>query len=272
MRILLALLAISGCAGSTPGYLVLATTTSVGNSGLLDVLVPAWQQAGGSAVRPTLAGSGRALRMLELRQADLVISHSPEAETVYVARHPDWLYRKIMFNEFVIVGPPADAAHVRTASTLEEAVRRIARSKSRFLSRADQSGTHEREQFLWKLAGAIPAPDRLMPSGAGMAVTLRQASELDAYTLTDRATFEQVKGAINLSILWGGDPHLLNAYAVIVDPEGPRATEALRFARWLEEGDGRRRIDSYRIAGSTVPPFTVWPASARRDMPAASPR
>jgi tungstate transport system substrate-binding protein len=135
--------------------------------------------------------------MLERGQVDLVISHAPEAETLYLARNPDWRYRKIMFNTFVIVGPPADPAELRAETALENAVRRIAHGRSRFVSRGDQSGTHEREQLLWKLAGDRPNPSRIITSGAGMAVTLRQASELEAYTLSDRATFEQLHDSIN---------------------------------------------------------------------------
>jgi len=268
----LCLAALCGCSFPSSKYLVLATTTSVGNSGLLDVLVPAWQGAGGAEMRPSLAGSGRALQMLEGRQADVVISHAPATESAFLARHGNWHYRKIMFNDFVLVGPREDPAGVRSAPTLDDAMRRIARGDSRFVSRGDQSGTHEREQQLWKLAGAAPPASHLVTSGAGMAVTLRQASQLDAYTLSDRATFEQLKDRINMIVVWEGDARLLNTYAVIVDPDGPRAPEATRFARWLEEGDGRRVIESYRIAGSRVTPFVVWPVNAPRDTPSASPR
>jgi tungstate transport system substrate-binding protein len=266
-----AALLVIACGGLKTPYLALATTTSVSNSGLLDVLLPAWRQTGGAEVRPTLAGSGRALRMLELRQADVVISHAPEAETIYLARHPDWRYRKIMFNEFVIVGPAADEARLRTATTLDEALRRLASGAARFVSRGDYSGTHEREQALWKMVDASPGKDRIVTSGAGMAVTLRQASELDAYTLTDRATFEQLKESINSVLLWSGDPRLLNTYAAIVDPHAPRAVEAIRFVTWLEDGEGRGQIEAYRIARSTVQPFRVWPAAAAREMPSAMP-
>jgi tungstate transport system substrate-binding protein len=257
------LLAAGACQHDGPDVsLVLATTTSVGNSGLLDMLVPAWEGESGVTIRPLLVGSGRALTMLfESAQADVVISHAPDAEARMMKRHPKaWLYRKIMYNDFVLVGPPEDPAAVRVASTLEDALRRIAASKAPFVSRADQSGTHEREQLLWRIIGAAPAPGRLVPSGAGMAVTLRQASDREAYTLTDRATFEQLKARVQLEIVSQGDARLLNTYAVVSNRLGPRSADATAFMNWLAHGGGRRVIEDYRIRGSGTRPFTAWPA------------
>ena len=251
---------LAACAGggSTPDYLVLATTTSVGNSGLLDVLAPAWEKAHGVDLRPALVGSGRALRMLEQGQADVVISHAPEAEAAMLERHPGWRHRVFMYNEFALVGPPEDPAGVKAARSLEEALRRIAGSEAVFVSRADQSGTHEREQALWTLAGTSPPPARLLASGAGMGVTLRQASDQGAYTLSDGATFARMKKAVRLVIVWEGDTRLRNTYTVIVDPAGARHVAATAFADWLSTGKGREVIAGYRVAGSDIRPFLVW--------------
>jgi tungstate transport system substrate-binding protein len=251
---------------------VLATTTSVGNSGLLDALAPAWQQATGVELRPTLAGSGRALRMLAGGQADVVVSHAPAAEAATLRAHPAWHYRKIMFNDFVLVGPADDPAGISQERTLEGALHRIVASGATFVSRGDQSGTHEREGALWALTGAAPSADALLTSGAGMAVTLRQAADREAYTLSDRATFEQLAPQLTLRVLFAGDPRLVNTYSVVVDTQGPRHRDALRFAEWLENGAGRGLIARYRIAGSAVQPFIVWPEGARRDAPDALPR
>lgn len=241
--------------------IVLATTTSVGNSGLLDVLAPDWHRESGVEVRPLLVGSGRALRMLEREEADVVISHAPDAEAAMMEKHAAaWRYRKIMYNDFVFVGPRGDPAVVRAAGTLEDALRRLAASKAPFISRGDQSGTHEREQALWRLVGVTPAHETLISSGAGMAVTLRQASDREAYTLTDRATFEQLKNVVDLQIVWQGDPRLLNTYAVVANRLGPRSVEALAFMNWVARGAGRKIIEDYRIRGSAIRPFTVWPA------------
>ena len=270
LAVLLALLALGCREAAAPPHLVLATTTSVGNSGLLDVLAPRWQAATGVELQPTLVGSGRALRLLADGQADVVISHAPQTEAAMLATHRDWDYRKFMFNDFVLVGPPSDPAGVAGETTLEGALKRLLRPATPFVSRGDQSGTHEREQALWTIAGATPAS--LMTSGAGMAVTLRQASDRAAYTLSDRATFEQLRPRVDLRIVFSGDPRLLNTYAVVTDRRSSRRHEANRFAGWLAAGEGRALIAGYRIAGSTVRPFTVWPAGAPDTTPSALPR
>ena len=265
---LLLVVAAAGCvSGRTTPHLVLATTTSVGNSGLLDVLLPAWQQESGIEVRPLLVGSGRALRMLfELEEADVVISHAPEMEARMMDKHTSaWRYRKIMYNDFVLVGSRGDPAAVRAAKSLEEALRRIAASKTPFISRGDQSGTHEREQALWRLIGLMPSGGSLISSGAGMAVTLRQASDRGAYTLTDRATLEQLKGVLELEIVWQDDARLLNTYAAVANHRGPRSVDAIAFMNWLAGGGGRRIIEGYRIRGSALRPFTVWPIGGGHD-------
>lgn len=210
--------------------------------------------------------------MLADGQADVAISHAPEAEAALLRSHPQWRYRKIMFNDFVLVGPAADPAQVKAAATLDAALQRIVSSRARFVSRGDQSGTHEREEALWELAGVRQAGDRLLTSGAGMAVTLRQASDREAYTLSDRATFEQLAAQVALTVLFAHDDRLLNTYAVVVADRGPRLAEARQFADWLDAGEGRRLIAAYRIAKSDVQPFTVWPEGAPRDVPDARPR
>jgi tungstate transport system substrate-binding protein len=264
--------AILGCWQAAPPFLVMATTTSLANSGLLDPLLERWHGAGGMEVRPVLVGSGRALRMLELGQADLVISHAPDAEREYLARHERWHYRKIMFNEFVLVGPATDPAGVRSATTVEQAFERMASNPVRFVSRGDRSGTHERELALWGIARTSMKPDRLVTSGAGMAATLRQTAELGAYTLSDLATYEQLKDGLSpLVIVWSGDSRLLNTYAVIANREAANADAAMRLATWLAEGDGRTFIKRYRIPNSTQPPFRVWRQGAPNDTPAAMP-
>lgn len=254
------------CAQPNTPHLTMATTTSVGNSGLLDELLSAYKQERGTDVQAHLVGSGRALAMLSAGTAAVVVSHAPEAERRALERHPRWWYRKIMFNDFVIVGPSADLAGVGQALNAEEGMRRIAASSARFISRGDQSGTHERELALWSQAGARPDGDRLVIAGAGMGTTLRVASEAGAYTLTNRATFAQHAGSLRLRILLEKDPELLNTYAVIVNRASPRATDALAFGEWLASGRGREVIRDYHIAGTRIG-FEPWPL----DRPAASP-
>jgi tungstate transport system substrate-binding protein len=273
--LLLIAIAAGACARAVePRHFVLATTTSVGNAGLLDELLPAFERATGIEARVHLAGSGRALAMLERGEADVAISHAPDAEAAVLGRHPAWSYRKIMFNDFVIAGPSSDPAGVGGAASAAEAMRRIAGSPAVFVSRADRSGTHERERLLWRLAGASPPRDRLRESGAGMAATLRMADAQSAYTLSDRATHAQLADRLTLPVLFDGDPVLINTYAVITARAGPddaAGADGRRFADWVADGEGRRVIDGFRIRGG-APAFHVWPAGRPRSRPGDMPR
>ena len=236
-----------------PGVLILATTTSVSNSGLLDFLLPAFRGDSGLEVRPQPIGSGLALSMLATGQADVALTHAPDAEAAALAKHPQWSYRKLMFNDFVIVGPANDPSLVAQARNAPEAFRRIAASHALFISRGDGSGTEERETLLWKLAGVTPARDQRVIAGAGMGATLRIADQMDAYTLSDRATFAQNAHGLAARLLFEGDSQLLNTYAVV---HGDNAA-AEAFAEWLLRGKGRDLIAAYRIGGQ--PAFSVWP-------------
>jgi tungstate transport system substrate-binding protein len=244
-------LAVSGC-GSPESPLVLATTTSVSNSGLLDPLLAEFQKDHGITVRAHLVGSGLALRMLSQGDADVAITHAPETEAAYFNDHPGWRHRPIMFNDFVLVGPPADPARA-TGVAIDEAMRRIAQANVRFISRGDNSGTHERENQLWEIAKAKPPPPRLVAAGAGMGSTLRVASETASYTLTDRATYMQNAADLELKIMVEGGPLLLNVYSVVM----ARGQDAEKFFEWLSRGRGRAVIDAYRIGDFQA--FTAWP-------------
>jgi tungstate transport system substrate-binding protein len=240
----------------------IATTTSVVNSGLLDALLPHYADA---IVRVHAAGSGRSLEMLNDGVVDLIISHAPDAELRYVQRHAEWVYRKLAYNQFVIVGPPHDPARVRQANDALDAFRKIASSPVTFVSRGDSSGTHEREQSLWRAAGTAPDPVRLLVSGQGMAITLRQTHERHGYTLADEATFWQLESQLDLKILFSGDQRLLNTYAVVYSP-----TESARlFAEWLAQGEGRKQIQNYKIGGRAV--FIPWPVRCDGARPTAQP-
>ena len=241
----------------------MATTTSVQNSGLLESLLPHYP---GATIRIHAAGSGRALAMLSDGVVDLVISHAPETEARALSEHPAWAYRKIAYNRFVLVGPSADPAQAREARDVVDAFRRMATRRAVFVSRGDESGTHERERALWTAAGVRTAEAQLRVSGQGMAVTLRQASEQQAYTLTDEATFWQLERQIELVRIFEADPLLLNTYAVVYPGT---ARTARRFATWLAEGDGRDRIAAFRVQGRVA--FTTWPAGCPDTMPAALP-
>jgi tungstate transport system substrate-binding protein len=261
--VLLALISALACRPTSPAYLDMATTTSVENSGLLNALLPHFEPA---TVRVHPVGSGLALKMLADGDVEIVISHAPETESRYLAQHPEWVYRKIAFNQFLIVGPESDPAHVRGAADVIDAFRRIAASAVTFVSRGDQSGTHEREQSIWKSAGVVPSANQLLVTGASMAITLRQTNERQSYTLADDSTFWQLQPRLNLGVLFDSDARLLNTYAVVFPSD---KSSAASFADWLASGDGRRRMADYRIQGRVA--FTVWPSGCPFSTPDAQP-
>jgi tungstate transport system substrate-binding protein len=263
VALLLALAGSPACSRAD-GPMILATTSSVANSGLLDIVLAAYR---GGTVRPVLVGSGRALDMLAAGSADVVISHAPARENAALAAHPSWTYRKILYNDFLIVGPPDDPAGVAGAGDAVDAMRRIAQSDVRFLSRGDESGTHERERDLWSSAGVEPEPARLVIAGAGMGQTLRVAGSTGAYTLTDRGTYEALRESIPLRSLFEGDPRLLNTYAVIADPGNESGAV---FARWLSDGAGRDVMEEALRAGR-VKGFVLWPSGVAGSTPATRP-
>ncbi len=254
--VLVALLALAaaGCRAPAPP-LILATTTSVSNSGLLDPLLREFQKDHGIVVRTHLVGSGLALGMLAKGDADAAITHAPATEAQFLRAHPDWHARRIMFNDFVLVGPPGDPA-AASGLAIDDAMRRIAQTDVRFISRGDKSGTHERENQLWEIAKIKPPAPRLVAAGAGMGSTLLVASETLSYTLTDRATYLQNAGSLELKILVEGGPLLLNTYTVVRSPGSSRAREAEAFFEWISRGRGRQVIESYRIGD--IQAFTPW--------------
>jgi tungstate transport system substrate-binding protein len=262
--VLCAFAAILSACHAGPAPVVLATTTSVANSGLLDHVLPAYE---GPTVRTRQVGSGRALEELAAGTANVVISHAPEGEAEMLRRHPGWFYRKVLYNEFLIVGPGNDPANIAGLSDAVTAMKRIAESGQRFLSRGDESGTHERERQLWAATGITPNARQVIVAGAGMGQTLRIASETGAYTLTDRGTFDAFANSLRLRVLVSGDPRLLNTYAVIADPSDE---PGIRFARWLSQGDGRR-VMAVTLRDGAVRGFTLWPADRNGSQPDARP-
>jgi tungstate transport system substrate-binding protein len=269
----LAAIGVAGaCARAGGGAtLPLATTTSIQGSGLLDVLLERYKAASGVDVRAVAVGTGQALAILRRGDADVSLTHDPEAERAVLDSGAAQQYRKVMFNDFVIAGPAGDPADVRHAASAVEAMQRIAQSGAPFASRGDSSGTHTRELQLWNRAGQRPSGVALIETGQGQAPTLRVASERGAYVLTDRGTLSQLGPSLRLTILCQGGGDLINTYAVMIRtglPSG-RLRVAEAFAQWLADGNGRAAIDDFRIGGE--PAFHAWPAGAPRDQPADLP-
>ncbi len=197
--------------------IILATTTSTRDAGLLDSILPVFERQTGYHVKVIAVGSGEALELGRRGEADLVLAHAPQAERVLVDSGYFVSRRLVMHNEFLIVGPPDDPVGVRGLTDAAAALRRIAERQAAFLSRGDESGTHKREKELWQKAGvAVPArSDWYLEMGQGMGATLVAADEKDGYTLTDIATYLALRDKLGLVPLVEGDPALFNVYHVL---------------------------------------------------------
>jgi len=245
-------LATAGCVRpATPSRLILATTTSVEDSGLLQELVPAFE-----AVHPeydvqyTAVGSGQALELGRRGDADVLIVHSPEDEARFMADGHGADRRPVMSNEFVLLGPAGDPAGIRGIADAADAFRRIAVAAAPFISRGDQSGTHQRERSIWSAAGIEPAGSWYTEAGVGMGEALGIASQRQAYILSDIATWLFVHGGLELEILSRGDPRLLNPYSVIRCAQAGNPAGAEDFAEWLVGDEAQTLIG--RFGRSTV--------------------
>jgi tungstate transport system substrate-binding protein len=206
---------------------ILSTTTSTQDSGLLDVLVPLFEKTTGYTVKTVSVGTGQALALAARGEADVALVHAPALEKQYVADGKMLNRRLVMYNDFVVIGPADDPARVKGLKAAE-ALRRIAEASARFVSRGDKSGTHLLEQALWKQAGLEPRGTWYIESGQGMGQTLLIANERKAYALTDRGTYLAFQKRVELPILVEKDRPLLNIYSVMeVDPaNGPRVNAA----------------------------------------------
>jgi tungstate transport system substrate-binding protein len=239
--------------------IILATTTSTQDSGLLDELVPLFEKQSGYAVKTIAVGSGQAIAMGRRGEADVLLVHSPEAELALVAEGSGVNRRIIMHNDFILVGPPTDPAGI-LKHTASESLQRIAGAKSLFISRGDNSGTHAMELQLWKAAGIAPTAQAwYQQTGQGMGQTLAVAAEKKAYTLSDRGTYLALRKKLGVALLHEGDPSLRNVYHVIevnsarfpmVNAAGARA-----FADFLVSKAVQQRIKEFGIATYGSPLF-----------------
>jgi tungstate transport system substrate-binding protein len=195
---------------------ILATTTSTQDSGLLDVLLPVFEKKTGYFVKTIAVGSGQAMAMGQKGEADVLLVHSPAAEKKFVAEGYGINRRLVMHNDYIIVGPPEDSAKIKGLKSASEAFKKIASTKALFLSRADKSGTHSKEMDIWKVAGINPEGEKwYQQTGLGMGQTLSVTAEKKGYTLADRGTYLALRKNLGLDILVEGDAVLLNIYHVI---------------------------------------------------------
>jgi len=230
---------------------ILSTTTSTQDSGLLDVLVPLFEKQTGYSVKTVSVGTGQALAQAAKGDADVVLVHAPSLENKYVADGKLLNRRLVMYNDFVIIGPKEDPAKIKSAKTALAALKLIEQSKSPFVSRGDNSGTHNLENTLWKEAGIQPKGDWYIEAGQGMGATLNIANERNAYTITDRGTLLALSKRVNLPILIEGDKALLNIYSVMeVNPaNGPRinVTGGKAFADFMVAPQTQNVIKNFGV-------------------------
>jgi tungstate transport system substrate-binding protein len=258
MRAFIAAILVAASAGLTPAFgaeavLRLATTTSTENSGLLKVLVPKFEAASGLKVHVISVGTGKAMKLGENGDVDVVLVHSRPDEDVFVAQGYGVNRRDVMYNDFVVVGPHADPARIRGMKSVIGAFRKVLESNATFVSRGDDSGTDKMEKGYWTEVGRRPEGRRYVAAGQGMGEVLTMADHLGAYTLTDRATYGAYRSRIGLDIVVEGDTRMFNPYGVIaVNPA--RYSEvnykgAMQLVEWLTGTDGRRAIAEFRVNG-----------------------
>ena len=236
--------------------IVVASTTSTENSGLFDHILPLFEAKTGIAVRIVAVGTGQAIRLAQRGDADVLLVHHRPSELAFVAAGYGVRRYDLMFNDFVIVGSNRDLAKIKGSASVSEALRRIAERRALFISRGDDSGTHKKEMALWAAANLDPlgASGRwYRETGGGMGATLNIAAALDAYALSDRATWLSFGNKQDLTLLLSGDPHLFNQYGVIAVNRDRhphvRADLAGEFIGWLISPAGQAAIAGFRING-----------------------
>jgi tungstate transport system substrate-binding protein len=237
---------------TNPETLVLATTTSTRDTGLLDVLLPIFKDKTGIDVKAVAVGSGQALELGRRGDADVLLTHSPSAEEKFMAEGYGEERRPLMYNDFVVVGPASDPAKLKGAASVKEVFQWIAQSKSPFVSRGDESGTHVKEKQLWESVKIKPERDWYIQAGTGMAEVLRMADQKKAYTLSDRATYLSQQKSLDLKVAFEGDASLKNHYSVIVvsPQKNPkmRRDSARKFADFLLSPEGRKILTEFGVS------------------------
>ncbi len=249
--------------------IILATTTSTQDSGLLDVLIPVFEKESGYIVKTIAVGSGQALKMGEKGEADVLLAHSPDAEKQVVGQGFGINRRLVMHNDFVIVGPPADPAKIKGMKSAKDALLKVAQRKAQFFSRSDNSGTHALEKKLWKAADlTVDGQAWYQQTGLGMGQTLNVTAEKRGYTLADRGTYLSLKKTLGLNILVEGDPLLLNVYHVmeVSAAKWPKVNSsgAKAFSDFLVSPKGQQIIRTFGIEKYGTPLF--FPDAGRKDM------
>lgn len=234
----------------------LSTTTSTENSGLLKVLLPFFEAKTRIKVHVIAVGSGKALELAKNGDVDVTLVHARAAEDQFIAEGHGVNRRDVMYNDFILVGPVEDPAGIRGGRDVLAAFRKIFASKAKFISRGDRSGTDQMEQSYWKQAGVKPAGTVYVSAGLGMGEVLQMAAQMQAYTLSDRATYVAYRAKTGLALLLEGDARMFNPYGIIAVNPAKYAdinySAASRLIEWLTSAEGQRKIDEYRFDGQQL--------------------
>lgn len=231
--------------------LILGTSTSTDGSGLLKVLIPAFEKDSGDTIKSFAVGTGTALRMARQGKVDVLIVHAPESEEKFVQQGYGILRTPLMHNDFILIGPKTDPANIRNLKDVSLAFKKIQQSNSLFISRADDSGTHKKEKSIWKNANLTPYGEWYFELGAGISKALIKSNTKKAYTLVDRGTWLAKRKSIDLVLHVEGDPLLLNPYHVIatnpVKHKNINHKVAKKFIKWLTGNKGQSIINNLQI-------------------------
>jgi tungstate transport system substrate-binding protein len=242
--------------GYAETVLRMSTTTSTENSGLLKVLNPVFEKRYGIRIEVLAVGTGKALKLAENGDVDVLLVHAPDAEAAFVASGYGVNRKRVMFNDFVLVGPDNDSAGVKSAQTVDEALQKISKAKAFFISRGDDSGTHQKELALWQKTGLKPQGEWYISAGQGMGAVLTMADEKQAYALSDRGTYLAMQAKLQLTVLYEGDEALVNPYHVMaVNPQrfpNINYESAMRYIEFLTGEEGQALIAGYKKLGQAL--------------------
>ncbi|MRS99647.1 tungsten ABC transporter substrate-binding protein [Ralstonia pickettii] len=254
-------LTLAAATASYAGNLRMATTTSTENSGLLKVLLPKFEAATGVHVQVIAVGTGKAVKLGESGDVDVVLVHARPLEDAFVASGGGIDRRDVMYNDFILVGPGADPAHVRGQKNVIQGMETIAaageKAGAKFISRGDNSGTDVMEKAYWKTANIDPkGKPWYISAGLGMGEVLNMAAQMNAYTLSDRATYGTYRAKTGLDIVLAGDPRMFNPYGIIaVNPKkypGVNYTDATKLIEWITSPAGQQVIADFKVNGEQV--------------------
>ena len=234
----------------------LSTTTSTDNSGLLPYLLPMFEAKTGSKVHVIAVGTGKALELAKNGDVDVTLVHARVSEDKFVAAGDGINRRDVMYNDFIVVGPSSDPAGIKGSRDVQAALKKIVDTKVKFISRGDNSGTDQMEKAYWKQVGSQPQGASYVAAGLGMGEVLNMAAELNAYTLTDRATYSAYKAKTGLVVAVEGDPKMFNPYGIIaVNPAkypGVNFKGAVQLIDWITSDEGQKAIAGFRVDGQQV--------------------